>query len=101
MQQTFYLRFPTEAAWLAAAQAAGFWITEEPERPLRYSHDHYFDVLGELSEGGEWDPETGEVITLPTLLEGFHVNARFSGDTLPTGWEAFVVNPAQPQRDFT
>lgn len=105
--QTFYLRFPTEAAWLAAAQAAGFWITEEPERPLLYSHDHYFDLIGPLTEGGEWDPEAvdpttgGPVcITPPTLIEGFHVNARFTGDALPTGWDAFAVTPAHPARTF-
>ena len=98
--QTFYLRFSDEDAWLAATQAAGYWITEERPRPLPYSHDHHFDVIGPVTEGGEWDPETGEVITLPVLLEGFHVNARFADDTLPAGWDTYIVTPTQPSRVF-
>ena len=100
MNTTFFLRFPSESAWLAAAQTAGYWITEEPARPLLMSHHHYISVLGELTEGGEWDPATGEVITLPVLIEGFHVNACFADVTLPEGWGAFVVTPTQPQRVF-
>lgn len=100
MLPTQFLRFPTEAAWIAACEVAGYWI-EDPEgedRPLLLSHDHTFDVLGTLYEPGTYDPETGEELTPPVPLEGFHVNAKLPA--LPAGWDAFVVTPAQPQRVF-
>lgn len=96
--QTTFLRFPSEAAWLAACEVAGYWITEEPARPLLLSHHHVFDVLGVIQAHGTYDPETGEELTPPAPLEGFHVNAKLP--ELPAGWEAFVVAPEHPQRIF-
>jgi hypothetical protein len=98
MNPTLFLRFPSEAAWIAACEAAGYWITQDPPRPLLLSHTHIFDVLGELFEPGTYDPETGEEITPPTVLEGWHINAKLP--TLPEGWDAYLVTPAQPQRIF-
>ena len=54
-------------------------------------------MVGEISRGGEYDPETGDVIVAPTVLAGFHVN--YSGD-LPETWAEFVVEPAAPYRVF-
>lgn len=98
MTATTFLRFPDEATFISACETAGFWITEEPERPLLLSHTHTFDVIGTITEGGEWDPETGDEITPPTVLEGFHVNAKLQ--ELPTGWDTYVVTPASPVRIF-
>lgn len=95
---TFYLRFPDEATYLQACHDAGLWITEEPERPLPYSHTHTLDVIGTILQGGEWDPETREVITPPTVLDGFHVNAKLQ--ELPAGWDAYLVTPTNPGRMF-
>lgn len=95
---TIYLRFADEAAFTSACETAGFWITEEPERPLLLSHTHTFDVIGTITEGGEWDPETGEVITPPVPLPGFHVNAKLQ--ELPDDWDAYVVSPTSPVRIF-
>lgn len=95
---TFYLRFPDEDTYLQACQDAGFWITEDPPRLLRCSHAHILDVIGTITEGGEWDPETGEVITPPTVLDGFHVNAKLQ--ELPAGWDAYLVIPTNPVRMF-
>jgi hypothetical protein len=99
MNPTRFLRFPSEAAWIAACQSAGYWITQDPPRPLLLSHTHNFDVIGVLFEGGVYDPETGEVLEPPTVLEGWHVNAKVP--TLPEGWDAYLVTPAQPQRIFS
>lgn len=95
---TFFLRFADEAAWISACEVAGFWITEEPERPQLLSHTHTFDVIGTITKGGEWDPETGDEITPPTVLEGFHVNAKLP--ELPAGWDAYQVTPSSPVRIF-
>ena len=97
---TYFLRFPNEQAWTAAAAEAGFY--SEPDEDgsttlLACTHDHAIDVVGTITRGGEYDPETGAVIVAPTVLAGFHVN--YSGD-LPETWDEFVVEPAAPSRVF-
>ena len=89
-----FLRFPDEYTWLAAAAEAGFMVDDTL---LPYTHDHAIDVVGTITRGGEYDPETGDVIVAPTVLAGFHVN--YSGD-LPSEWEEFLVAPKQPYRVF-
>jgi hypothetical protein len=91
---THFLRFPDESAWTSAATAAGFLIDDTL---TAYTHDHAIDVVGTITCGGEYDPETGDVIVAPEVLDGWHVN--FAG-TLPEGWEEFVVTPADPHRVF-
>ena len=89
-----FLRFPDESAWTAAATEAGF-IADDTL--TAYTHDRAIDVIGGITRGGEYDPETGDVIVAPTVLAGFHVN--YSGD-LPDAWAEFVVEPAAPYRVF-
>ena len=90
---TYYLRFPDEKTGMAALDAAGL-LTEDGE-PITASHSHALDVIGPIYRGGTYDPDSGEVITPPTLLQGWHVN--YSGE-LPEGWEEFVVQPQDPVR---
>ena len=87
---TQFLRFPDADAWTAAATDAGFLIDDTL---TAYTHDRAIDVVGTITRGGEYAPETGEVIVAPTVLAGFHVN--YSG-VLPLGWEEFLVEPEQP-----
>lgn len=96
---TTYLRFPDEATGLAALDAAGFITTTEDGDTvvLTASHTHALDVIGAIYIGGEYDPETGEVIIPPTVLDGWHVN--FIGE-LPEDWADYVVTPEQPVRVF-
>jgi hypothetical protein len=89
-----FFRFPDEATGMAALDAAGL-LTEDGD-PITASHTHALDVIGTISIGGEYDDE-GEVITPPTLLDGWHLN--YSGE-LPDGWEEYVVRPEQPVRVF-
>ena len=97
-----FFRFADEAAWVTAAKAAGFYVTvtdeegNETEQLQAYTHEHAIDVVGIITEGGEWDKEGVEIVA-PTTLDGFHIN--FLGP-LPTGWEAFEVTPEQPSRVF-
>ena len=97
-----FFRFADEAAWLTAARAAGFMITvtdeegNETEQLQAYTVNHAIDVIGTITEGGEWDNEGNEIVA-PTVLSGWHVN--YLGD-LPTGWESYEVTPSTPHRVF-
>ena len=91
---TQFLRFPDEETWTAAASEAGFMVDGAL---VAYTHTRAIDVVGTITRGGEYDPETGDVIVAPTVLPGFHVN--YSG-TLPDAWAEFVVEPAVPYRVF-
>ena len=88
-----FFRFPDEATGMAALDAAGL-LTEDGD-PITASHTHALDVIGTIFRGGEYDPETGEVLVPPTLLDGWHVN--YVGE-LPDGWEEYVVQPTNPVR---
>jgi len=90
-----FFRFPDEATGMAALEAAGL-LTEDGD-PITASHTHALDVIGTITEGGTYDPETGEVITPPVTLPGWHVN--YAGEP-PDGWEEFLVEPANPVRVF-
>lgn len=96
---THYLRFPDEAAGMAAIATAGFTFTDNngETKVQTASHTHALDVIGPIYIGGKWDAETGEVIEPPVLLDGWHFN--FIGE-LPEAWEPYAVSPAQPVRIF-
>ncbi len=87
-----FFRFPDAETGMKALDDAG--LLDGDLQFITASHDHALDVIGTISRGGEWDEE-GNVITLPTLLDGWHVN--YSGE-LPEGWEEFVVEPENPVR---
>ena len=89
---TQFLRFPNESTWTAAATAAGFMVDDTL---AAYTHDRAIDVVGTITRGGEYDPETGDVIVIPEVLDGWHVN--FAGK-LPDGWEQYAVEPQNPVR---
>lgn len=88
-----FFRFPDEVTGRIELDNAG--LLDADGEPITASHTHALDVIGEIRVGGEWDPETCEVITEPTLLEGWHVN--YIGE-LPEGWEQYVVSPVNPVR---
>ena len=103
-----FFRFADEAAWLAAASAAGFMSTvptydEEgaetgtEEVLAAYTADRAIDVIGTLYNDDAVVDEEGEVTTPATAMTGYHVN--YIG-ALPEGWEAFEVTPDRPQRVF-
>lgn len=94
---SYYLRFPDEATGMAALRDAGFTSVDEDgaEQVVTASHSHALDVIGPIATGGEYDSETGDVITLPMLLPGWHVN--YIGE-LPGGWDQYLVQPQNPAR---
>ena len=102
-----FFRFADEAAWLTAARAAGFMSTvptydEEGEETgteevlTAYTADRAIDVIGTITEGGEWDDDGNELVA-PTVLDGWHVN--YLG-ALPSGWQSYEVTPSTPHRVF-
>jgi hypothetical protein len=88
-------RFPDRDTFRALADAEGL-LTEDGEL-IACGHIHAIDEVGIISRGGEWDPETGEVIVPPTIINGWHVN--FLGDP-PPAWDAFLVVVNHPSRVF-
>jgi hypothetical protein len=90
-----FFRFPDEATGLAALEAAG--LLNEDGEYITASHTHALDVIGVITRGGEYDPETGDVIVAPEVLDGWHVNYQ---GVLPDGWEEFLVEPTNPYRVF-
>ena len=93
MSSFYCYRFNNEAQFLAFAEEEGL-ITKDGS-PILASHEHALDILGIISKGGEYDPETGEVIVAPKVLSGWHVN--YAGEP-PEAWEEFLVTPQHPAR---
>lgn len=98
---TSYLRFPDETTFCSAAYVAGFYNEPEGENPdgyIQYTHDHAMDIVGILyNNDAIMDPETGEVTSPATPMDGWHVN--YIG-TLPEGWSQYLVAPLHPRRVF-
>lgn len=85
--------FPDETTGMAALDEAG--LLNDDGSFITASHQHNLDVLGVITRGGSWDPETGEMITPPTVLDGWHVNYLGS---VPDGWLQYAVYPRNPVR---
>jgi len=108
MANTQYFKFTDENEWRTAAIEAGVLTivnTGTEEEPNNadifnyYTLDWSVDVVGTISEGGELDSE-GNVITEPTVLQGFHVNAKWHKDLPPLMASALIPKPATPHRIF-
>jgi len=120
MQQIHYLRFATEEDWNQAALTLGVatitprLVTEETTDEETgelipavyedywtwsyYTHEHSCDVVGTIyNNDGVYDESTGEIISEPTAMEGFHVN--FIGE-LPEELQSYTVTPQTPHRKF-
>ena len=86
-------KFPTRAHFRTLVEAEGL-ITEEGEL-ITASHSYAIDEVGTITKGGEYDPETGVVITPPTVISGWHVN--YAGEP-PEAWQQYLVTPQHPAR---
>jgi hypothetical protein len=96
MNETIFLRFPDEATFTALLPA-DFARAGETGGPLPQGLTA-ISIIGSIYTGGVWD-EDGSVVTPPTLVPGFHVNAL---GELPPEWESYVLTPApgSPVRVF-
>ena len=92
---TNYLRFPDEYTFRSAALVAE--LCDEEGFYRQYAHDHAMDIVGILlNDDAVVDPD-GTVTTPATPMPGWHIT--YVG-ALPTGWDAFLVNPVAPRRVF-
>ena len=80
-------KFPTRAKFRSLAAAEG--LLNEDDELILTTHNYAIDEVGVISKGGKYDPETGEVITTPVTLPGYHVNV--TGDLAPEGWDRYLV----------
>ena len=100
---TYFLKFPDETVAKACLADAGIYV-----EPIGNIEGYYkqadigwaFDPIGTITEGGVWDPETGEELVPPTVLDGWHAN--YIGESVPTELASFVLDPAPntPYRVF-
>ena len=89
-------RFQSCAQFRTLAAAEGL-VTADDEL-ITASHTHAIDEIGVIYEGGEYDRETGEVITPPVALTGWHVNVV--GDLAPEAWDQYLIVVNHPVRVF-
>jgi hypothetical protein len=94
---TNYLRFPDEDTFKYASITAGLY--KEPEGSyIQYTHEHAMDIVGTIyNNDAVLDPETFELITPATQMEGWYIN--YIGE-LPDGWDQYLVSPTAPYRVF-
>jgi len=106
MTITTYFKFPDEATARAVLQPEGYYIPEETDQRTKEVTPGYYrsadlgwalDVIGTIYEPGTYDEETGEELTPPVPLPGFHIN--FAGP-YANGLEQYKVEPKTPYRQF-
>jgi hypothetical protein len=98
--QTSFLRFADEATAQVALGTVGIYVPSSDDVPGCYRQadiNWAFDPIGTIIRGGEWDPETGEELEPPVVLDGWHAN--YIGP-LPGSLEEFLVFPEAPVRKF-
>jgi hypothetical protein len=94
-----YLRFSdeSEAKSVLYTKVPTAWDEEgEPTEWYEQANFANIDVIGVITEGGEWDAE-GKVVVEPVALDGWHVNVRLVGED-GSALEPFKVEPEHPRR---
>jgi hypothetical protein len=91
----YCFRFDSRQQFRSLAAAEG--LINDDDELITSSHTFAVDEVGLIYEGGTYDPETGEVITPPTALPGYHVNTL---GLAPEAWDAHLVVVNSPARIF-
>jgi hypothetical protein len=93
-------RFTTRAKFCSLAAAEGLLTKDDNAEDVLITDSHTYSIVevGTIAKGGSYDPETGEVITPPTVLAGWHVNV--TGDLAPEAWDRYLVVVNHPTRTF-
>ena len=111
MTTTTYFKFTDEAEAIAALQPEGYYfpekviLDEETEEVIETIPAYYktadigwaMDVVGIIYEPGTYDEETGEELTPPVPLPGWHIN--FAG-SYADSLETYKIEPNSPYRKF-
>ena len=88
-------RFPSKEIFYELAQAEGL-LTEDGQL-ITGGHGFAIDEIGVITQGGEWDLETGELLVPPTVIDGHHCNLM---GLAPEAWDAYLVVVNSPARVF-
>ena len=88
-------RFPSKKIFYELAQSEGL-LTEDGQL-ITDGHGFAIDEIGVITQGGEWDPETGEVLVPPVALDGHHCNLL---GIAPESFDEFLVVVNTPVRIF-
>ena len=103
--QTYYLRFNSQEEAETKLEEVGYKRTEtfdDVEQTFYTVTDQVgdIDIVGEIwNNDGEYDLESGEVITPPTKKDGWHVNI-ICQSSVPPELQEFIVTPQSPYRVF-
>jgi len=107
------LRFPDLETWETLAKELDLYINypipseNEGEEPVLVddwqwifqSNTHAIDNIGTIwNDDAVWNEETGELITPPTPMAGYHVN--YKCNELPASLTSYEVTPQNPYRKF-
>jgi hypothetical protein len=94
-------KFATRAQFRTLAEAEGLICLYEDDNGeevlITNSHTYSLVEVGTIAKGGACDPETGEVITPPTVLAGWHVNTQ---GLAPEAWDRYLVVVNHPTHTF-
>ena len=91
----YCFRFNSRNQFRTLAAAEG--LLAEDDELITNSHTFAIDEIGIIYEGGTYDPETGEVITPPTALPGWHVNTL---GLAPEAWDSHLIIVNSASRIF-
>ena len=96
---TTYLRFPSQEVWEQVATAVGVLSVVDGQKQWSYyTHDWAVDDVGVIyNDDGVYDLETGDVITPPTPMDGWHVNYKGGART---EFDQYIITPLNPYRKF-
>lgn len=88
-------RFPSKEIFYELAQAEG--LLTDGGQLITTDHSFAIDEIGVITRGGEWDPETGEVLVPPTVIDGHHCNTI---GLAPEAWDQYLCIVNHPARVF-
>lgn len=103
MYTTYFLRFATQEEAEQKLTEVGYSTTDSETDQTHFHtppHTGGLDIVGTIyNDDGVYDEETGEVITSPTIKEGYHVNLILKID-FPDALTPYIVTPSIPYRVF-
>jgi hypothetical protein len=103
MYTTYFLRFATQEEAEQKLTEVGYSTTDPETDQIHFHtppHTGALDIIGTIyNNDGVYDEESGEVVTPPTAMEGYHINIILK-ESLPQILKSYLVSPKRPYRVF-
>ena len=103
MYTTYFLRFATQEEAEQKLTEVGYSTTDPETNQIHFHtppHTGALDIIGTIyNNDGVYDEESGEVVTPPTAMEGYHINIILK-ESLPQILKSYLVSPKRPYRVF-